>query len=988
MKKRFLVLLMLFVLVQLTAQWSDDTELNTAVCTDSDVQFTSSVMSDGSGGMFIVWTNKYTNRDIYFQHVNNAGYYQGSSSGILVCNDADNSELATICDDGNDGVIICWQDDRNSATDLDIYAQRFDSNGTAQWTANGKSICNETGYQRSVTTISDGNGGAILAWRDNRNGNYDVYAQRIDSDGNSVWTADLLLSLSTVTDHDGVPTITTDGAGGAIVSWRRDNNYIYVQRIDAAGNLLWDGSTHDPANITPVVIIVGNAISNASADPTIISDGNNGAYLTARIHGPNGNIYLQRIFNDGSTWTNGVNISNTGGTSVSNTPIIIQDQSSYIFIAWEDYRNGSTADIYVQKINSLGTLQWTSTGVELCVAANNQIVTGITSDGAEGVIISWDDQRDGGDYNIYSQHVNSSGTVQWTVDGKIICDNSANQSGSKMVTNNDNGGIICWNDSRTDASDIYVQCLLENGVMPVSLEVDVNGSGGFTFPDTNADMDFSAVSGNGKVSVIKLPNFPTDMQPEHSAEIYWSIDNNGLNSFTTDITFDYDGHIGTLDEATLKIFRNDGSGWQEWADYTLDTVNNTITANGVTAFSDWGLGDEESTLPVELSSFTAIATTENFVQINWETQSEIDLSGYNIYRNNEANFGNSQKINIELISGNNSSTGANYEYIDEIINASGIVYYWLESVDLDGTIEIFGPVSINFTTNFLTIQNYEAISQNHFDIAINWTTTDVSSEVIYYDIFRNTSLDFENATKLNAQEIMLEGNYNINYEFLDETAQIGVTYFYWVTVNNYDNLLMVFNPLNFTLNHTEFNNFSASNLAESVSLNWQTEYEIEMSSFQILRSKTMNQSEAEIIETFTATNNMNINNYHFVDENIEEGETWFYWIQGTSINQKIYLSERLVVELSYISCLMGSYPNPFNPNTTIKFSVENPQKTKLEIFNILGQKIKSFPITKKGTQIVQWNGKNNNEIKVSSGVYFINLRSERSNDTQKILLMK
>ena len=100
------------------------------------------------------------------------------------------------------------------------------------------------------------------------------------------------------------------------------------------------------------------------------------------------------------------------------------------------------------------------------------------------------------------------------------------------------------------------------------------------------------------------------------------------------------------------------------------------------------------TLPVTLSSFSAIQTSADFAQLNWTTQSETNLLGYNVYRNTNDSNENSLKMNRILISGNNTSSEQNYEFIDEEVSDKTEYYYWLESVDLDGSIMTFGPTVI------------------------------------------------------------------------------------------------------------------------------------------------------------------------------------------------------------------------------------------------------------------------------------------------------
>ena len=73
--------------------------------------------------------------------------------------------------------------DSRPAGNTDIFVQRIDSTGLPKWTANGVAICTEASDQSVPALAEDGNGGAIIVWKDARNGNSDIYAQRINSLG-------------------------------------------------------------------------------------------------------------------------------------------------------------------------------------------------------------------------------------------------------------------------------------------------------------------------------------------------------------------------------------------------------------------------------------------------------------------------------------------------------------------------------------------------------------------------------------------------------------------------------------------------------------------------------------------------------------------------------------------------------------------------------------------------------------------------------------
>ncbi len=89
---------------------------------------------------------------------------------------------------------------------------------------------------------------------------------------------------------------------------------------------------------------------------------------------------------------------------------------------------------------------------------------------------------------------------------------------------------------------------------------------------------------------------------------------------------------------------------------------------------------------------------------------------------------------------------------------------------------------------------------------------------------------------------------------------------------------------------------------------------------------------------------------------------------------------------------LTNYPNPFNPLTTITFSVtQNSDFVTLDIYNIKGQKVKTFPnlqINKSSNQQILWNGTDENNRRVSSGVYFYKLKSGSFEQTKKMILIK
>jgi hypothetical protein len=87
--------------------------------------------------------------------------------------------------DGLGGAIVSWADLRSG--NVDVYAQHVLASGAvdANWPTDGRAVCTAPNHQFDISMLSDGAGGAIVAWEDTRSGIdvYDVYAQRVQANG-------------------------------------------------------------------------------------------------------------------------------------------------------------------------------------------------------------------------------------------------------------------------------------------------------------------------------------------------------------------------------------------------------------------------------------------------------------------------------------------------------------------------------------------------------------------------------------------------------------------------------------------------------------------------------------------------------------------------------------------------------------------------------------------------------------------------------------
>ncbi len=160
--------------------------------------------------------------------------------------------------------------------------------------------------------------------------------------------------------------------------------------------------------------------------------------------------------------------------------------------------------------------------------------------------------------------------------------------------------------------------------------------------------------------------------PSDMSDNYWDITTSGATS---------SGGIA-IGKTTTEMMTENLAGW--------DFVNIWERVGG---YPRLRTNQEEATLPVELSSFTAVNTSENGVNLSWTTQSESNVLGYSILRNTELDPGNASRVNFSLISGTNTSTECIYNFSDNDV-MENTYYYWLESVEYDGTSQMHGPVKV------------------------------------------------------------------------------------------------------------------------------------------------------------------------------------------------------------------------------------------------------------------------------------------------------
>ncbi|MBN2829114.1 MAG: choice-of-anchor D domain-containing protein, partial [Candidatus Cloacimonetes bacterium] len=202
--------------------------------------------------------------------------------------------------------------------------------------------------------------------------------------------------------------------------------------------------------------------------------------------------------------------------------------------------------------------------------------------------------------------------------------------------------------------------------------------------------------------------------------------------------------------------------------------------------------NEEAILPVTLSDFTAMWISENDIKLQWVMETAINLSGFNVYRAEMEDFESSTKVNGALITEYiNINTQKHYLYHD-LETESGTNYnYWLESVELDGTVNRFGPVQAIVSGDPDQPDNpeitYRTVLGNAYPNPFNPTTTIsysvAESGLVRIDIFNVKG----QLVKSFRENHSVPGNYNIVWDgrnIRGEVVNSGIL-FYRMTSGSY-----------------------------------------------------------------------------------------------------------------------------------------------------------------------------------------------------------
>ena len=371
--------------------------------------------------------------------------------------------------------------------------------------------------------------------------------------------------------------------------------------------------------------------------------------------------------------------------------------------------NGGTATVTFNGSTTLGSGAGTINFNNVTINATKSL-TNTTNNKNFGVSGNW---TNNGTYTAGTETITFNGTSAQTIGGSSATTfNNLTLNNSSGVTLNTNATVngtlaLTSGDLTTGSNTLTMGSSATSSgsgdvIGTVARSHSFSTGANYVFGNLNVLINFSSVTTgtSPSITLALTKSKPTEFTKAIARK--YTVTPSDISAYNATLRLRYtDTEVTSAgeNEASLKLWRfNSGTKRWELQSSSVNTTDNYVSASSVTAFSDWAIASSGAGSPtaVTIASFT-VQRQSNQVLLAWTTTSELDNLGFNVLRSDALN-GTYARINAALIPGCVGCTGASYSYADTTVSPGKTFYYKLQSVDVRGNTELFGPIPIAAST--------------------------------------------------------------------------------------------------------------------------------------------------------------------------------------------------------------------------------------------------------------------------------------------------
>ena len=410
------------------------------------IEWQRTVCPGESGSMIFVWSDtRYGSRNVFAQKVDSSGVLLWGSQGSAVTNLPGRQEDPVAITDGDGGAFIAWVDYRFD-DEGDIFIQHIDNQGNRMMDDNGEALARVDGRHLTINMCTDSLGGVFVAWQDKRNFlDDDIFGTHVSSNYEIIAPSSGV-SIIQMNGNQGAKSLEYAGNNQATIIWSDtrsgSGNDIYCQKINMNMEKIFsDGG------------LEVSATSDLETTPRTTFMKNDTSFVIWQSGTESTDIYYNLLTSDGLVFSEHLQLCSFNSSKAN--PRIKRNQLGEVFIQWIDYRNDPTAgNHYYQRVSHGGNISWDQNGIQLDASGDDHHAR-FSPGGNRELFVYWE-RGTFPNVDIMYQGIQS--------DGSLLLDNAefvSNVSGYQSMPNtlfdNNNGSFVVFADQSNGSIDLRVQ---------------------------------------------------------------------------------------------------------------------------------------------------------------------------------------------------------------------------------------------------------------------------------------------------------------------------------------------------------------------------------------------------------------------------------------------------------------------------------------------------------------------------------------------------
>lgn len=438
------------------AQWVNDPSSNTKLVIDPSDPINLTALSDLTGGAFVFWedTKGTQQKDIYYIRFDKNGEVSFRADGKAVSTRSGIKENPVAFVEPYGNALVLWRGKEKNSNEL--YVQKLSKSGLRLWQNEGVKLTDSRIEKTDYALRVDKKGFVHISYiskGSSSSGRYSVKYLLLNPNGKILSDSlkgNLYNSNNLLTETEIVP----DNKDGRFIFWlenQGNKSLLKAQYVSASGIKMWGDK--------PVTV----SRENGNVINYTVGKLGNSVYIAITYQGTSKIVY-QNLVNDKGVflWGKDGNLLTYQKGSQVNPQFAFIDSS--VVVSWtNEYEK--RRDVYIQRFDVKGSRLWGNNGKRITNVKGNQFGQRIAYNQKGGIIIAWIDKPENNSpANLFIQKIDTKGRLQWDSLGVMIASSKQiEKSYLNLVSDGEGGAIAVFKGTENRKNDIYGQKIFSTG---------------------------------------------------------------------------------------------------------------------------------------------------------------------------------------------------------------------------------------------------------------------------------------------------------------------------------------------------------------------------------------------------------------------------------------------------------------------------------------------------------------------------------------------